>query len=140
MTPFMSPFSAMTYSLLRIVVGLLFLWHGSQKLFGFPGGGGDGPPAWIQYSAGPIELVGGLLVMVGLLTPWAAFVCSGQMAVAYWMVHAPRGLFPIQNGGELAALYCFIFLFISAHGSGRWSVDALLRHPDPSSGDTAASS
>jgi putative oxidoreductase len=128
MTMFMNRFSAATYSLLRIVAGLLFLWHGTQKLFGFPGGGvGDGPPAWIQYSAGPIELVGGLLVMVGLLTPWAAFVCSGQMAVAYWMVHAPRGLLPIQNGGELAALYCFVFLFISAHGSGRWSVDRLLR-------------
>jgi putative oxidoreductase len=141
MTIFMSRFSAAIYSLLRIVTGWLFLWHGTQKLFGFPGGGGgDGPPAWIQYSAGPIELVGGLLVMVGLLTPWVAFVCSGQMAVAYWMVHAPRGLFPIQNGGELAALYCFVFLFISAHGSGRWSVDGLLRQPGPPSGDAATSS
>jgi putative oxidoreductase len=127
---FMKRFSVATYSLLRIVAGLLFLCHGSQKLFGFPGGGGNGLPGWIQYSAGPIEFVGGLLLMVGLFTPWAAFVGSGEMAVAYWMVHGSRGLFPIQNGGEMAVLYCFVFLFISAHGSGRWSVDALLQGPD----------
>ena len=80
-------------------------------------------PAFVMYGAGGIELVGGALVMVGLFTRWAAFICSGTMAVAYWLAHGLNALFPIQNGGELAALYCFAFLFIAANGSGAWSVD-----------------
>jgi putative oxidoreductase len=123
MSPFMKPLSHHTYALMRIVAGLLFLWHGTQKLFSFPSPPPE-IPAFITYIAGPIELVGGLLVMVGLFTGWAAFLCSGLMAAAYWMAHGFRALFPIQNGGELAALYCFMFLFISAYGSGIWSVDA----------------
>lgn len=123
MPPFMKPFSQHTYALMRMVAGLLFLWHGTQKLFGFPSPPPD-IPAFVTYVAGPIELVGGLLVMVGLFTGWAAFLCSGLMAAAYWMVHGFRALFPIQNGGELAALYCFLFLFIAAYGSGIWSLDA----------------
>ncbi len=124
MAKFMTPYTAQTYAALRILTGFLFLWHGSQKLFGFPIPAMEGIPAFIQFSAGPIELVGGALVMIGLFTRWAAFVCSGTMAAAYWMAHGLNGLLPIQNGGELAALYCFTFLFIAANGSGIWSLDA----------------
>ena len=111
-----------TQAALRIVAGLLFLWHGSSKLFGFPTPAPDAP-AVVIYVAGGIELVGGVLVLIGLFTRQAAFLCSGLMAVAYWMAHGTNALFPIQNGGELAILYCFVFLFLSAHGSGIWSVD-----------------
>ncbi len=125
MARFMSGFQAQTYALMRIVVGLLFLWHGTQKLFSFPAPPPN-IPAFVTYIAGPIELVGGVLVMIGFFAGWAAFLCSGLMAFAYWMVHGTHALFPINNGGELAALYCFAFLFISARGSGLWSVDAAL--------------
>ena len=119
----MKSFNAQTYALMRIVAGFLFLWHGTQKLFGFPTPMPMEAPAFIIYIAGPIELIGGVLVMIGLFTRWAAFFCSGLMAAAYWMAHGTKALFPLVNGGELAALYCFVFLFISAHGSGIWSVD-----------------
>jgi putative oxidoreductase len=122
MASFMQRYGGETYALLRIMAGLLFLWHGSQKLFGFPGEVPEAP-AFILYVAGPIELIGGVLVAVGLFTRWAAFLCSGLMAAAYWMAHGTNHLFPMLNGGELAALYCFVFLFISAHGAGMWSVD-----------------
>jgi putative oxidoreductase len=122
MASFMAPYSAQTYALMRIMVGFLFLWHGAQKVFGFPGGMMEMPEA-IRWTAGPIELVGGLLVMIGLQTRWAAFLSSGTMAVAYWIGHGTKAFLPVENGGELAALYCFAFLFISAHGSGIWSVD-----------------
>jgi len=123
MLPFTQAFRAQTYALMRLVVGLLFLWHGTQKLLGFPLPPPPVPP-FVLYIAGPIELVCGMLVMVGLFAGWAAFLCSGLMAFAYWMVHGPKALFPLQNGGELAVLYCFVFLFISSQGSGIWSVDA----------------
>ncbi len=122
---FMKSYTSQTYALMRIVAGLLFLWHGTQKLFTFPAALPMEVPAFVIYVAGPIELVGGILVMAGLFTRWAAFLCSGLMAAAYFMAHAAQGLFPIVNGGELAALYCFIFLFISAQGSGVWSVDTI---------------
>jgi putative oxidoreductase len=121
---FMKSFTSQTYSLMRIVVGLLFLWHGTQKLFGLPLPTPDGAPKFVIYIAGPIELVGGMLVMMGLFTRWAAFLCSGLMAAAYWMVHGTQALFPLVNKGELAALYCFVFLFISAQGAGIWSIDS----------------
>jgi putative oxidoreductase len=123
MPAFMQSFSSQTYALLRIVTGFLFLWHGAQKLLGFPTPPPDGVPAFIIYGAGSIELFGGILVMIGFYTRWAAFLCSGLMASAYWMAHGTQALLPIQNQGELAALYCFVFLFISAHGAGMWSVD-----------------
>jgi putative oxidoreductase len=120
----MSSFNSKGYALMRIVAGFLFLWHGSQKLLGFPDPMPAGVPAYIIYIAGPIELIGGTLVMIGLFTRWTAFLCSGLMAFAYWMAHGMKALFPIQNGGELAALYCFVFLFISTQGGGLWSVDS----------------
>ncbi len=124
MAAFMKPFEAQAYALLRIVTGFLFLWHGSQKILGFPGGVPEGAPAFILYTAGPIELVGGVLVMIGLYTTWAAFLCSGTMAFAYWLGHGTQALLPIINKGELAAIYCFVFLYIAARGAGIWSVDA----------------
>ena len=126
MPAFMNRFADETHALLRIVTGLLFLWHGTQKLFGYPIPMPEGVPGFIIYVAGPIELFGGILVMIGLGTRWAAFLCSGLMAFAYWMGHGTHAFFPIQNGGEIAALYCFVFLYLSARGAGIWSVDAAL--------------
>lgn len=117
-------FTPQAYALLRIVAGFLFLWHGAQKLLGFPPSSYGEAPAFITYGAGSIELIGGSLVMIGLFTRPAAFLCSGLMAVAYWMAHGTRALLPIENQGEPAALYCFVFLFIAAHGAGIWSADA----------------
>jgi putative oxidoreductase len=121
---FMSRLEPYTYALFRIFAGFLFLWHGTQKLFSFPAPAPDAP--WfILYIAGPIEFVGGLLIMLGLLTPWVAFVCSGLMAAAYWIGHGTQAFFPLLNRGELAVLYCFAFLYMSSRGSGIWSLDAL---------------
>ena len=106
---FLQPFAGYLYAAMRIVVGFLFVWHGTQKVLGFPPSGME-MPAFIQWVAGPIELVGGLFVMVGFLTAPTAFLCSGLMAAAYWMAHGLKAPLPIQNGGELAALYCFVFL------------------------------
>jgi putative oxidoreductase len=115
-------FSGVAYALLRVVAGLMFAMHGTQKLFGFPTGS-PVQPASLMGLAGIIELVAGVLIAVGFRTHWAAFLASGQMAVAYFMRHAPLGVYPIVNRGELAALYCFLFLYLAAHGSGAWSVD-----------------
>ena len=120
----LSSYSSQSYALMRIVVGFLFLWHGAQKLFGFPSAMPGEVPAFITFVAGPIELIGGALVMIGLFTRWSAFLASGLMAAAYWMAHGTKALLPFQNGGELAVLYCFVFLFISTQGGGIWSVDA----------------
>ncbi|MFD0391019.1 DoxX family protein (plasmid) [Tistrella bauzanensis] len=124
MNKLLQPYSPHAFALLRIVTGFLFLWHGSQKLFDLPPAGYD-VPVWIMSIAGPIELVGGALVMIGLFTRPAAFLCSGMAAAAYWVGHANGGLLPIVNKGELAALYAFVFLFISTYGAGIWSVDAI---------------
>ena len=124
MATFMRRYESQTYALLRIVAGFLFLWHGLQLIFSFPAASPSPVPPFVRWIAGPIELVGGGLVMIGLFTRWAAFLCSGLMAFAYWMAHAPHGLLPILNQGELAVLYCFTFLFIAARGPGIWSADA----------------
>jgi putative oxidoreductase len=119
---FLSKYETQIYAILRIIAGFLFLWHGSQKLFSFPPAGID-MPLFIVIAAGPIEFIGGLLIMLGLWTRWAAFITSGQMAVAYWMAHGTHALLPVVNQGEMAMLYCFLFLFISAKGSGVFSID-----------------
>lgn len=116
-------------SILRIVSAFLFMAHGAQKLFGVPGP--DKAPVELfslMGMAGGLEFFGGLLVLLGLFTRPAAFLLSGQMAVAYFMVHAPRGFWPILNQGELAALYSFIFLYLAAAGGGPWSLDRLLQN------------
>ena len=120
---FMKAREAETYALLRIVTGFLFLWHGVQKLFGWPQPMPPDVPAFIVWVAGSLELFGGLLVSIGLFTRPVAFVLSGLMASAYWMAHGTKALLPSMNGGELAVIYCFVFLFISARGSGIWSLD-----------------
>ena len=120
-------YSSYIYALLRIVAGFLFFQHGLQKLFGIPG---TQPAVELMTQrglAGLIELVGGTLIAIGLFTSPVAFIASGEMAVAYFQQHAPRGFWPILNGGELAALYCFLFLYFAAIGSGKWSVDSLRR-------------
>lgn len=121
---FLRPWEERIYAAARIIVGLLFMQHGLQKIFGLFGGVPADTPAAIQWSAGLIELVGGALVAVGLFAAPAAFVASGMMAVAYFMAHQPRALFPIVNGGEPAILYCWFFLLVAARGAGIWSVDA----------------
>lgn len=123
---FLKPHAERIYALLRIVTGFMFLHHGLQKIFGLFGGTPPGVPGFILYGAGGIELVCGTLVALGLFAAPAAFLASGTMAVAFFIGHAiPKGhILPIVNQGELAALYCFVFLYISAHGAGIWSVDA----------------
>lgn len=120
-------FSDPLYALLRVVAGLLFMMHGTQKLFGWPGGKETVELASMRGAAGLIEVVGGLMIMIGLFTSLAAFVGSGEMAVGYFMAHAPQAFWPIENNGELAALYAFLFLYMAARGSGRFSVDDLRR-------------
>lgn len=123
-----SRYVEITYALLRFVVGVLFACHGAQKLFGVLGGRvADNA---LMMFGGIIEFGGGILMAVGLLTPWAAFLASGTMAVAYFKAHAPQGFWPIVNKGELAVVYSFLFLFIWARGGGRYSLDAMIRGRD----------
>jgi putative oxidoreductase len=128
MERWMGRHSKLCYALLRIVAGILFACHGAQKLFGALGGQGWGGDP-MMLAAGVIEFAGGVLVAAGLWTGYAAFIASGQMAAAYFIAHAGRGFWPILNGGELAALYCFLFLYISTQGSGSLSVDSLIGRP-----------
>jgi putative oxidoreductase len=122
----MSRFEPYAFALLRIVAGLLFACHGTQKLFGYPPASGmPHPLPPILVAAAVIELVGGLLIAFGIFASYAAFIASGQMAVAYFVAHFQFGkasFWPIVNKGELAVVYCFVFLFIFAHGAGIWSV------------------
>ncbi|MCW3474863.1 DoxX family protein [Limobrevibacterium gyesilva] len=115
-------------SVLRIFVALLFLQHGLMKYFGFPA---NSPPNFTMFSlaglAGAIEIVGSLLLLAGLYTRQAAFIMSGEMAVAYFMLRPQRGFFPLTNGGELESLYCFVFLYLVFAGPGPWSIDATRR-------------
>jgi putative oxidoreductase len=121
-------FSETLYALFRIVAGLLFACHGAQKVLGAIGGQKMELVSKMGL-AGVIELVGGVLILIGLFASWAAFLASGEMAVAYFTVHAPQGFWPIENGGELAALYAFAFLFVAAKGAGKLSVAAMLKKP-----------
>jgi putative oxidoreductase len=120
----LAPFAPHAYALLRIVSGLLFAQHGAQKLLGALGGRQVDPVSLLGL-AGIIELVGGPLIALGLFAAPVAFIASGEMAAAYFMAHAPRSFWPVVSGGELPALYCFIFLLIAANGSGIWSLDNL---------------
>ena len=114
-------FAPHIYSLLRIVAGLLFAQHGAQKLLGVLGGHQVAIASQFGL-AGVIELVGGLMIAAGVFASLIGLIASGEMAVAYFQVHVPQGLWPIRNGGELAVLYCFVFLYIAARGNGMWSI------------------
>jgi putative oxidoreductase len=129
MTETMAAWAPRARSVLRIIAGLMIIQHGMAKLLGWPV-----VAAFAQLKlfsllglAGVIELVGGALLIVGLFTQPAAFIISGEMAVAYFMVHAPRSFFPLINGGSLAIIFCFAFLYLSTAGGGPWSVDAAMK-------------
>ena len=125
MDRFLGKQSELFYAAVRVVAGFLFACHGAQKLFGVLGGQPElSDPEGL--AAGIIEFFGGSMIALGLLSSYAAFIASGEMAVAYFKAHAPRGLFPIMNRGELAALFSWLFLFIASRGSGRYSFDALI--------------
>jgi putative oxidoreductase len=125
-------FAPTALAVLRVVTALLLIEHGTQKLFGFPPGDMPSPAVLSLLGvAGGLEFVGGLLVLVGLFTRPAAFVLSGLMAAAYFIGHAPQGLFPVSNGGDAAILYCFIFLYLVFAGPGAWSID---RYRSPGNG------
>ncbi len=128
MLSYLSRFSPYTLSLLRLMSGLLFLEHGLTKLFGIPFRDSHFVTNWasLEGASGVIELVGGALLTVGLLTQPVAFLLSGEMAFAYFLVHAPQNFYPGLNGGELAILYCFLFLHLATAGGGPWSLDALM--------------
>ncbi|MGD9501891.1 MAG: DoxX family protein [Methyloceanibacter sp.] len=122
----LSRWSPYALAILRIVAGLIFIEHGTQKLLGFP----EGERAFVAaftlgWWAGLLELVLGALIALGLFTRLAAFVASGEMAFAYWLAHAPQNFFPVNNGGDAAILYCFVFLFLVFAGPGKWSLDGL---------------
>ncbi len=120
---FLANYQEQSYALLRITTGFLFIWHGAQKFFNFPIDFPYGPLNPMMSAAAAIELLGGALIMLGLFTRPVAFIASGTMAVAYWMAHASKAWFPIANGGEIAVMFCFIFLFIATRGAGIWSLD-----------------
>ncbi|MSO81089.1 MAG: DoxX family protein [Alphaproteobacteria bacterium] len=119
-------------AVLRIVTAMLFIVHGTQKLFGFPGGAEGGLPSAFSlfWIGGVIEFVGGLLVLVGLFTRPVAFVLAGEMAFAYWLFHAPKSFYPLLNDGDSAVLFCFVFLYLVFAGAGAWSLDAARETPD----------
>lgn len=119
----LAPLEPYAYAILRIVAGLLFAAHGGQKLFGWFGGQPVALGSLIGI-AGTLELILGVLITIGFLTSFAAFIASGEMAVAYFMGHFPKGFSPLENGGEPAVLFCFIFLYLATRGSGIWSIDA----------------
>ena len=136
----LAKYAPIALAVLRIVTALLFLEHGTQKLFGFPamqisGGGRGGPPPGggpgelmltLMTIAGPIEGIGGLAMLLGLFTRPVAFIIAGETAVVYWLAHFPRGgFFPMFNGGEAAIMFCFVFLYICFAGPGAWSLDGL---------------
>ncbi len=126
MERFLGPYSSYIYALLRIVAGLLFLMHGTQKIFGWPLKL-PMPLDTMTTAIGVFEIIAGVMIMIGLFASIFAFISSGLLAVGYFMVHQPTGTWPIQNGGEPAVLLCIIFLYIAARGSGSLSVDAIRR-------------
>ncbi|MGB0085815.1 MAG: DoxX family protein [Rhodomicrobiaceae bacterium] len=128
---FLAPYTAQLLSVLRIMSGLFILEHGTAKYLNFPAGPmNHASPMTMSGAAGILELIGGILLVVGLFTRPVAFILSGMTAVAYFYAHAPGGFFPVLNGGELAALYCFVFLYMAAAGGGAWSIDRLAGRGD----------
>lgn len=126
---FLTNFSPTLLSVLRIMTGLLLLQHGTAKILGFPESGMAGMDLTsLPGIAGILELVGGALLVIGLFTRPVAFILAGMLAVAYFMVHAPQGFYPLLNGGELAALYCFVMLYLAAAGGGPFSADRAMRN------------
>jgi len=123
---FLDGYSEQAYALLRIVAGLLFLAHGVQKFLNLPVPF-PYPLNPMLMAAGAIELVAGTMIVIGVLTRPAAFIASGMSAVGYWMAHGTQSPFPIANGGETIALYCFLFLFIATRGAGIWSADGAMK-------------
>lgn len=121
----LQPFASEILGITRVLVGVLLVCHGAQKVFGAFGGPPAGTPAFVVWVAGLIELIGGALLAAGLLARGTAFLTSGLMAFAYFMAHAGRGFWPIQNGGELAIAYCWLTLYLAAHGPGAWALDNL---------------
>ena len=120
---FLSKHSALILGVVRIVAGLCFLEHGLMKIVGFPAPMGHGALPPMMMAAGAIELVGGALIALGLFSRIAAFICSGEMAVAYFIAHFPRGIYPAMNGGDAAILFCFIFLYLAAAGPGSLAIN-----------------
>lgn len=133
MERYLGRFSPYLYAILRIVAGLMFALHGTQKLFGWPGDRAPRGDA-VGIAAGIIEAAGGVLIAIGLYAGWAAFVAAGTMAVAYFWRHQPDGLLPIVNRGELAVVYCFLFLYIASRGAGVWSVERRTYRSDGTNG------
>ena len=119
-------FADPVFCIARLIIGLLYACHGGQKILGFPPGGHGMPPGAMGAIGAWVELAGGFMIALGFLTRLGAFLAAGEMAVAYFMVHAKGGFFPIVNHGELAVAFCWFFLFVLFHGPGRWSLDALL--------------
>jgi putative oxidoreductase len=126
----LSTFALQILGITRILVGVMFACHGAQKVLGAFGGVPAGTPPFIVWVAGLIELVGGTLLAVGLFSRSVAFLCSGEMAAGYFMAHASRGFWPIVNGGELAIVYCFLFLYMAAQGPGAFTLDGLQGRAD----------
>ncbi len=126
MTRFLGPYTGIAYSAMRVIFAFLYLSHGLKWLFG-AFGGRPVPLTPLLMTAGVIETIGGSLMLIGLLTSWAAFIASGEMAVAYFIAHIPRGsIVPIENGGEITVALCFGFLYIATYGSGPISIEALI--------------
>ena len=121
----MSRFAPIAFALLRVFAGVMFAMHGTRKLWAWPGTG-DPSTAALSITAGWIEVITGTLIAVGLGASWAAFLASGTMAVAYWLRHGTQAFLPLENRGELAVLYGFLFLWIAAHGAGAWSIDSMI--------------
>ena len=126
MNSFLNNWSPRALSVLRIITGFLFLWHGSQKLFNYPPKEGFTAAAGLVLFGGILEFGGGLLFLIGLFTRPVAFILCGMMAVAYFMAHAPGGFLPLVNKGELAVVYCFVFFYFMFSGGGAWSLDNLI--------------
>ena len=122
----------------RILIGINFATHGAQKLLGVFGGAPAEMPVFLLYPAGAIELVGGLLIAIGLFTAWAAFISSGLMAAGYFMAHATQGFWPILNQGELAITYCWFFLIVAAYGPGAWTLPSLMSGSSGGGGEAPA--